>query len=199
MSYLTSLTLLLLKNITFPSVLFPLSRKFMIPFLVLGPQKHLGWMVLLGFFFFQKYWTLVKQVVLSCVWNFFNKHHFLKEHNHTFIALVPKQVGPYIVHHFRPISLCDFIYKIISKILTNRLKVLLYHFISLYQSPFVLSRTIQDNSIMAHELLHTLKSKRGRGGLMAVKIDMAKAFDRMEWDFLLTIMIKLGFHPIWVN
>jgi hypothetical protein len=51
---------------------------------------------------------------------------------------------------------------------------------------------------MAHELLHTLKSKRGRGGLMAVKIDMEKAFDRMEWDFLLTIMLKLGFHPIWV-
>jgi hypothetical protein len=52
---------------------------------------------------------------------------------------------------------------------------------------------------MAHELLHTLKSKRGRRGLMAVKIDMEKAFDRMEWDFLLTIMLKLGFHPIWVN
>jgi len=52
---------------------------------------------------------------------------------------------------------------------------------------------------MAHELLHTLKSKRGRGGLMAVKIDMEKAFDRMEWDFLLTIMLKLGFHPTWVN
>lgn len=52
---------------------------------------------------------------------------------------------------------------------------------------------------MAHELLHTLKSKRGRGGLMAVKIDIEKAFHRMEWDFLLAIMLKLGFHPTWVN
>jgi hypothetical protein len=108
-------------------------------------------------------------------------------------------VGPSTVHHFQPISLCNIIYKIISKILANRLKALLYHFISPYQSAFVHFRTIQDNSIMAHELLHTLKSKRGRGGLMAVKIDMEKAFDRMEWDFLLTIMLKLGFHPTWVN
>jgi hypothetical protein len=149
--------------------------------------------------FYQKYWTLIKPVVLSCVWNFFNKHHLLKEHNHTFIALVPKQMGPSMVHHFRPISLCNIIYKIISKILANRLKGLLHHFISPYQSAFVPSRTIQDNSIMAHELLHSLKSKRGCGGLMAVKIDMEKAFDRMEWDFLLTIMLKLGFHPTWVN
>lgn len=56
-------------------------------------------------------------------------------------------------------------------------------FISPYQYAFVPSRTIQDNSIMAHELLYTLKSKRGHGGLMAVKIDMEKAFDRMEWNF----------------
>jgi hypothetical protein len=145
--------------------------------------------------FYQKYWNLVKPVVLSCVWNFFNTSHLLKEHNHTFIALVPKQLGPSMVHHFRPISLCNIIYKIISKILANRLKGLLHHFISPYQSAFVPSRTIQDNSIMAHELLHSLKSKKGRGGLMAVKIDMEKAFDRMEWDFLLTIMLKLGFHP----
>jgi hypothetical protein len=138
-------------------------------------------------------------VVLSCVWNFFNKHHLLKEHNHKFISLVPKQMGPSMVHHFRPISLCNIIYKIISKILANRLKGLLHHFISPYQSAFVPSRTIQDNSIMAHELLHSLQSKRGRGGLMAVKIDMKKAFDRMEWNFLLSIMLKLGFHPTWVN
>jgi len=149
--------------------------------------------------FYQKYWTLIKPVVLSCVWNFFNKHHLLKEHNHTFIALVPKQLGPSMVHHFRPINLCNFIYKIISKILANRLKVLLHRFISPYQSAFVPSRTIQDNSVMAHELLHKIKSKRGRGGLMTVKIDMEKAFDRMEWDFLLSVMIKLGFHPTWVN
>jgi hypothetical protein len=134
-----------------------------------------------------------------CLGFFFSTNHLLKEQNHTFIALVPKQLGPSSVGHFRPISLCNIIYKIISKILANRFKGLLHHFISPYQSAFVPSRSIQDNSILAHELLHTIKSKRGRGGLMAVKIDMEKAFDRMEWSFLLAILHKLGFSDIWIN
>jgi hypothetical protein len=100
-----------------------------------------------------------------------------------------------MVNHFRPISLCNIIYKLISKILANRLKGLLHLFISPQQSAFVPSRTIQDSSILAQELMHSLKSKRGRGGLMAIKVDMENAFDRMEWDFLLSIMGKLGFHP----
>jgi hypothetical protein len=71
--------------------------------------------------------------------------------------------------------------------------------ISPFQTAFVLGRHIQDNSILSHEMLHSLKSKRGRGGLMAVNIDMEKAFDKMEWEFLLSIMDKLGFHPQWIN
>jgi hypothetical protein len=131
---------------------------------------------------------------------FFKKNHLLKEQNHTFIALIPKRLGPFLVNHFRPISLCNIIYKIISKILANRFKILLHHhFISPNQSAFVRSRTIQDNSIVAHELLHSIKSKKGRGGLMAVKIDVEKAFDRMEWGFLLYILTKLGFNSIWIN
>jgi len=52
---------------------------------------------------------------------------------------------------------------------------------------------------LAHELIHSIKSKKGRGGIMAVKIDMKKAFDRMEWDFLLSILTKLGFNSAWIN
>jgi hypothetical protein len=72
-------------------------------------------------------------------------------------------------------------------------------FISPFQTAFVPGRHIQDNSILSHEMLHSLKSKRGRGGLMAVNIDMEKAFDKMEWNFLLTIMEKLGFQPQWIT
>jgi hypothetical protein len=108
-------------------------------------------------------------------------------------------LGASIVHQFRLISLCNIIYKIISKILANRFKAHLHLFISPYQSAFVPSRSIQDNTIMAHELFNVINSKKGRGGLMAIKIDMEKAFDRMEWNFLLAILSKLGFHPTWVN
>lgn len=130
---------------------------------------------------------------------FFQKHHLLKEQNHTFTTLIPKRLGPFSVTHFRPIRLCNIIYKIILKILANHLKNLLHLFISPHQLAFVPSRTIQDNSIMAHELMHALKSKQDRGGLMAVIIDMEQAFDLMELEFLLSIMVKLVFCPTWVS
>jgi len=88
--------------------------------------------------FYQTYWSIVKEVVLNCVWDFFSYHHLLKEQNHTFIALIPKRLGPFLASHFRPISLCNIIYKIISKILVNRLKGLLHLFISPINRPLFL-------------------------------------------------------------
>jgi hypothetical protein len=149
--------------------------------------------------FYQKYWSTVKDVVLSSIWDFFGNNHLQQQHDHTFIVLIPKMPGASSVHQFRPISLCNIIYKIISKLLANRFKGLLHRFISPHQSAFVLYRSIQDNTIMTHELFHTINSKRGRGGLMAIKIDMEKAFDRMELNFILAILSKLGFHPTWIN
>jgi hypothetical protein len=149
--------------------------------------------------FYKKYWNIIKDVVLSSVWDFFGNNHLLKEQNHTFTALIPKKLGASTVNQFKPISLCNIIYKIISKILANRFKGLLHHFISPFQSAFVPSKNIQDNTILVHELFNSINSKRGRGGLMAVKIDMEKAFDRMEWSFILTILSALGFHPTWIN
>jgi len=108
-------------------------------------------------------------------------------------------LGASSVHHYRPISLCNIIYKIISKLLANRLKPLLDKIISPFQTTFVPGRLIQDNSILAHEMLYTLKSKCGLGGLMAINIDIEKAFDKMEWSFLFSIMNKLGFHAKWIN
>jgi hypothetical protein len=151
------------------------------------------------FFFYKKYWIIVRDVVLSSIWEFFENNHLLNEQNHTFIALIPKKMGASTVHQYRPISLCNIIYKIILKILANKFKGLLHHFISPYQSSFVPSWNIQDNTILAHELFNSINSKRGRGGLMAVKIDMEKAFDRMEWSFILAILSKLGFHSTWIN
>jgi hypothetical protein len=135
--------------------------------------------------------------VLSCVWNFFENNQILNEQNHTFIAVVPKQSGSH--NHFRLISLCNIVYKIITKILANRLKLLLPKIISPLQTTFVLDRNIQDNTILAHELLHSFKNKKGKGGFIFLKLDMEKAFDKMERDFFLAIMEKLGFHSTWIN
>jgi hypothetical protein len=148
--------------------------------------------------FYKKYWHVVRSEVLNCVWDFFLNKNMSNELNHTFITLVPKQSGAHAVHQFRPISLCNITYKIITKILANRLKDVLSKIISPLQSAFVPKRSIQDNSIIAHELLHTFNLKRGKGGFMFLKIDMEKAFDKMEWSLILVIMQKLGFHANWI-
>lgn len=121
----------------------------------------------------------------------------LKESNHTNISLIPKMDNPSQINHFRRISLTNFNYKIISKILSNCFKPLLHKIISPTQSAFLKGRSIHDNTILAHEIFHSMKQKKGNGGLTAMKLDMEKAFDYMEWDFLLKILSLLSFNYRW--
>jgi exonuclease III len=149
--------------------------------------------------FYKTYWPIVKLSVISAVQSFFRGGFLLKEFNHTNIALIPKVDNPSRVNQFRPISLTNFNYKIISKILANRFKPLLHKIVSPMQSAFLKGRSIHDNTILAHEVFHSMKNKRGNGGLMALKLDMEKAFDSMEWNFLLKILELLGFQPTWIK
>ena len=108
--------------------------------------------------------------------------------NDTTIVMIPKVDNPDKVAQFRPISLCNVVYKVISKMLAGRLKIILSEIISDHQSAFVPSRLITDNILLAYECIHTLNKKKGKKGLRAVKLDMHKAYDRVEWGFLEKIM-----------
>lgn len=120
--------------------------------------------------------------------------------NKTHIALIPKVPNPETTSHFRPISLCNNSYKILSKLLANRLKVILPDLISHNQNAFVPGRLIQDNILLAHESFHYLKLKKEGGNHeLGLKLDMNKAYDRVEWDFLEATLVRFGFDRKWVK
>ena len=119
--------------------------------------------------------------------------------NHTFLTLIPKKSNPKYVHEFRPISLCNVIYKIFSKV-ANRLRKVLPNIISEHQSSFVKDRLISDNILVAFETLHCMKHHKSRKtGYMTLKLDMRKAYDMVEWSFLGELMRRMGFTERWIN
>ena len=96
--------------------------------------------------------------------------------------------------------MCNVVYKIASKVLSNRLKIILPEVISSNQSAFVPRRMVTDNVLLAYELTHFLQTKSSsRDSYAAVKLYMSKAYDRVEWSFLRRMMLKLGFSEQWVN
>ena len=147
----------------------------------------------MSLFFFQKYWHIVGRDVIEAVLSVLNLGHFLHKMNHTHIVLVPKKNDPKYLSKFRPISLGNVISRIYSKILANQLNIILPNVISDAQSGFVPDRLITDNTSVAFEVLHMMRNRRrGKKGQMTVKLDISKAYDRVEWCFLARIMAKLG-------
>lgn len=123
----------------------------------------------------------------------------LKEINHSFIVLIPKGNNVVSVNQYKPISLCNVLYKTISKIFANKLKQILHKLISLWQIAFISGRKIQEDLFLAQEILHAMKNKKGKTSWMALKIDMEKAYDKLEWGFLEKVLQCFGFPNSWIQ
>ena len=149
--------------------------------------------------FYQKYWDVIGNDIINTVLNVLNSNASVVPLNQTNIALIPKTNSPTKMTEFRPISLCNVSYKIISKVLANRLKPILSTIISENQSAFVPGRLITDNVLVAFEIMHYLKKKEGKESYMAIKLDMSKAYDRVEWYFLKKVMERMGFNEKWIS
>ena len=126
--------------------------------------------------FFQSHWATISSTIVAEVQNFFESGTMSPSINTTHVRLIPKGQGPKFVSDYRPIALYKVYYKIISKILSLRLRPILGHIVSENQSALLPGRAITDNVLITHEMLHYLKNSEARKHcFMAVKTDMSKA------------------------
>ncbi|KAJ9539059.1 hypothetical protein OSB04_031792 [Centaurea solstitialis] len=148
--------------------------------------------------FFKASWDIVGGEVSVAIHNFFYSGILLKELNHTFICLLPKIPNATSVSDYRPIACCSVLYKCISKIIVDRMKPVLDSIVHRSQSAFIPGRRIVDNILMAHELVvgYHLNSGPPR---CAFKIDLRKAYDMVDWRFLIQMLAGFGFHPVLIR
>ncbi|XP_057868067.2 uncharacterized protein LOC131075253 [Cryptomeria japonica] len=147
--------------------------------------------------FFQEFWDIVKQDLLEVVCESLHSKQMLRALNATFLVLIPKKEGADKLDLFRPIALCNVAYKIITKLMAERLKSCLPMIISEEQGSFVAGRQILDGVVVASEAIHSMATSQERS--MFIKLDMAKAYDRVKWSFLQKILLAFGFSSDWVS
>ncbi|KAJ0615163.1 putative RNA-directed DNA polymerase [Helianthus annuus] len=148
--------------------------------------------------FFKGAWPVVGCEVTNAVRDFFIHGKLLRELNHTLIVLLPKSSSPSIVTDYRPIACCNVLYKCISKIIADRIKVVLDDIVSINQSAFVPGRKISDNILLTQELMHNYHRNIGPPKC-AFKVDIQKAYDTVDWKFLKSILLGFGFHQTMVH
>ena len=142
--------------------------------------------------FFKNSWDIIGHDVMDAVREFFVSGKLLKELNHTAITLIPKVLSPSTVSDFRPISLCNILYKCISKIIANRIQDSLSDIVSMNQSAFIPGRSISDNILLTQDIMHNYHLNRGPPRC-ALKVDIQKAYDTVDWNFLEAVLCAFGF------
>lgn len=148
--------------------------------------------------FYQTHWALIEEIC-NAVRSFLAGDVIPDGLCDSVIVLIPKVNNPTHLWKFRPISLCNVLYKIASKVLANRLKPFLPGLVSEFQSAFVPGRLITDSALVAYECLHSIKKQHSMKPFFALKVDMMKAYDRVEWSFLHGCLLKLGFADSWIQ
>jgi len=146
--------------------------------------------------FFKEFWSVLKEDILNTMKHFHEFQVFEKSMNATYVALIPKKSGATSLRDFRPISLISGMYKIIAKVLAERLKQVVNKVVN-KQMAFIKGRQIMDAALIASECVDT--RVRGEKAGILCKLDLEKAYDHVNWGFLLNILRQMGFGDKWLK
>lgn len=141
--------------------------------------------------FYQEDWDVVGPSLFRLVSDAFTMGSFPQALNKSFISLVPKKSNPETVHMIRPITLSNVSYKILTKLLTHRLRPMLGELIGPFQSSFLPGRSTADNILLVQEVVHSMRRKKGRKGHMLLKVE--KAYDKLSWKFIESTLEEFAF------
>ena len=140
--------------------------------------------------FSQRFWFIVGNLVKAEVKKAFIECKIPDYLNRTNIVLIPKIAGLEKLGNYCPICLCNTVYKMVTKIIVARIRPYLDKLVFPLQSAFVLGRRSVDNAIVVQELIHTISSKKCKVGYMAIKVELEKAYDKVEWSFIREVLIN---------
>ncbi|KAL9673369.1 hypothetical protein QQ045_029625 [Rhodiola kirilowii] len=149
--------------------------------------------------FYTHNWSIIKEDLCQAMHGFFQGLGIPPIIiSSTLLTLIPKVPIVTMVSQLRPISLCNFVHKIISRLINSRLANVLPKVISSEQAGFIHGRNIHENISLAHDLTHELNEK-SRGGNVIISIDMTKAYDKVSWSFLISMLRHLRFNENWCD
>jgi len=149
--------------------------------------------------FYQRCWETVGGSVVRFATQFFKNGKLPEDMNDALVVLIPKVTTPESITQFRPKSLCNVLFKIITKAMVGRLKGVMTKLIGPAQSSFIPGRLSAGNIVVVQEAVHSMRRKKGRKGWMLLKLDLEKAYDRLRWDFLEDTLRAAGLSEIWVG
>ena len=147
------------------------------------------------FGFIKDFWNILCDDVIRYMREFHRNGCLTKGINNTCIALIPKVDSPQRLNDFRPISLVGSLYKILAKVLANRLRLIIRSVVSDSQSAFIKGRQILDGVLVANEIVD--EARKSRKELLLFKVDFEKAYDSIDWGYLDEVMRKMGFLNLW--
>ncbi|KAJ9693798.1 hypothetical protein PVL29_009659 [Vitis rotundifolia] len=147
--------------------------------------------------FWQYVWELTKEEIMEMFKEFYDHNASVRSLNNTFLVLIPKKSGAEDLGDFRPISLLGGLYKLLAKVLANRLKKVIGKVVSGAQNAFVMGRQILDASLIANEVIDSWQKRKEKG--IICKLDIEKAYDSINWKFLMKVLQKMGFGTKWVG